>query len=91
MIFRYTLGKVSDLEVETDEPYWSVNLKRGLLNILEVKLEAEPELLDEEPLPREVREAYQDNYVTSDMDDEVFTIKEVYKFDLGEICSLRAF
>ena len=38
-VSRYTLGKVSALEVKEDDPYWSVNLKRGLLNVIDIKLE----------------------------------------------------
>ena len=31
-------GKLIDLETETDDPYWSVNIKRGLLSFMQLDL-----------------------------------------------------
>ena len=31
-------GKLIDLETETDEPYWSVNIKRGMLSFMQLDL-----------------------------------------------------
>jgi hypothetical protein len=52
--FRWEQGQVSLLQVDATEAYWSVNLKRGLLNMLHVnlmELEAIP------ALPKAVTEA----------------------------------
>ncbi|CAH1265243.1 CTD-3088G3.8 [Branchiostoma lanceolatum] len=45
--FRYEIGKVWDLEASEDEPHWSVNIKRGILNLLQLKMNPlKSELLD---------------------------------------------
>ena len=35
---RMVPGKLIDLETETTEPYWSVNVKRGLLSFMQLDL-----------------------------------------------------
>eukprot|EP00058_Branchiostoma_floridae_P014198 XP_002599686.1 hypothetical protein BRAFLDRAFT_70363 [Branchiostoma floridae] len=45
--FRYEIGKVWDIETSDDEPQWSVNIKRGILNLLQLKMNPmKSELLD---------------------------------------------
>ena len=69
-----------DLETEEDEPYWSVNMKRGLLNVLELKLESTPEIDDEEPLNPEIYDAYHRNEIRQQEEtSKMFDVKEVWQ------------
>lgn len=47
--FRWTAGLVSHLETEVSDPHWSVNVKRGVLNLLHVSLSQDTESRDLSP------------------------------------------
>ena len=67
------------MEVEQDDPYWSVNMKRGLLNVFEMKMENTPALSAEAPLNPEIAEAYNVNEILLDSAEEkIFIVMEVY-------------
>jgi len=44
--FRWQKGVVSHLETDASDPFWSVNIKRGVLNLLQVSLSQETESRD---------------------------------------------
>lgn len=43
---RYTIGVVQKVMCPADEPYWSVNIKKGLINMLQLNLQQFESLSD---------------------------------------------
>lgn len=52
---RYVRGNVRDIQHEADDPEWSVNVKKGLLSLLEMNLEKRKEMEQSSPIPQVVR------------------------------------
>lgn len=45
-MYSWTAGLVSHLESEMSDPHWSVNVKRGVLNLLHLSLKQDTESRD---------------------------------------------
>nr|ANB82451.1 vitellogenin [Saccostrea glomerata]ANB82452.1 vitellogenin [Saccostrea glomerata] len=53
--FLYVRGNVREIKQEADDPEWSVNVKKGLLSILEVNLDKRKQLDQSSSIPRVLR------------------------------------
>jgi len=63
-------GKVSDLKVEPDEPFWSINIKQGILHVFELKFDT-PEVRELHPdIDNDIPSAAEEMFYT-------FTVMEV--------------
>ncbi|XP_071954158.1 vitellogenin-like [Antedon mediterranea] len=61
--FQYRRGLISDIEGSIDEPHWSVNIKRGVLNLLQVNLEGRNRVDDR---PVDINRAGKDDHILGD-------------------------
>ncbi|XP_061168026.1 vitellogenin-1-like [Saccostrea echinata] len=53
--FLYVRGSIHEIKQEADDPEWSVNVKKGLLSILEVNLDKRKQLDQSSSIPRVLR------------------------------------
>lgn len=67
---RYVRGNVKDIHHEADDPEWSVNVKKGLLSMLEMNLEKRKELRKSGAIPQVLRPQSSD-------EGSMFTVMEV--------------
>ena len=77
--------RVKKVEVDPEEPYWSVNIKRGLLSMLQLNLNKERGTIDIdiEDVPRHSRGIYDNELLNRDITlDNIYRIMEVYGFIL---------
>ncbi|XP_078580598.1 vitellogenin-6-like isoform X2 [Branchiostoma floridae x Branchiostoma japonicum] len=66
--FRYEEGDVKDIEARKDEPQWSVNFKRGILHLLQLKMD-----------PRKSDMMDRDDDVTPNMSYDKFATERIYR------------
>lgn len=77
--FRYDNGLVSRLESDISDPFWSVNIKRAVLNLLHVSLRQERQVSDISPEDfAETTDFTLRNIINRDRSfDKIFKVKEV--------------
>ncbi len=86
--FKYVQGFVKDLEVDAKEPHWSVNLKRGLINILHLNLlevdilpDVPPQIFDDVKYSWDSRRTALHKFYRSMEQDLVGDCESVYAID----------
>lgn len=80
---RYDNGLVSRLESDISDPFWSVNIKRAILNLLHVSLRQERQITDISPEDfAETTDFTLRNVINRDRSfDKIFKVKEVCDVD----------
>ena len=73
ILSRYSRGEVKKIETAAEEPFWSVNIKRGVLNLLQVNLEGDKQA----PIAGLESVFMQNKLVTEDAITKVYRVFEV--------------